>query len=235
MDGVVCYTSEPLDLIRDAAKRAANACQLWAALKRSYATDQVRGSDGPIRALVTIEETLENSSYVGPYDNSDGFIPKNLQEFKERSTKFDSTKLFFGVRVNGEFRSQHPIPAKPREWRVLAHRLLAEYILDHISGEVQVGLGFQPNFVEQQDRNAEPAPDWILKPLWRIQSALAAYYCELLMVMRRFRACKTCGKDISHQRDAAKYCGESSTCRSTDYHRRQAAKRKSRIDHQGKG
>jgi len=236
MDGVMCYTSEPLDLIRDAAKRAANVCQLWEALKQSYATGQVGGSDKPIRALVTIKETLENSSYVGPYDNSDGFTPKNLQEFKERSTKFDPTKLVFGVQVNDELRSRHLIPAKAREWRVLAHRLLAEYIGDHIFGEVEVGLSLQAHNKdeEQQDRNAELAPDLILKPLWRIQSALAAYYCELLMVMRHFRTCKTCGKDISHQRDTSKYCGERSTCRSTDFHRQRAAKKKSRTDHQGK-
>ncbi|MDR4470196.1 MAG: hypothetical protein MRJ68_18180 [Nitrospira sp.] len=56
------------------------------------------------------------------------------------------------------------------------------------------------------------------------QQLLTAYYVELLMVMRRLRTCKICGKDISHQKAGSTYCGEPSSCRSKACHRRKAQK-----------
>lgn len=209
----IYYFSEPRDCIRLAAQHAANVLGLWEALKKSYATGQVRGSDEPIRSIVTIKEDVTDSSQVG------------------------SSAIRYRVFVNGERRSQWPIPKRPRGWRYLANALLAEYIQKHIYGEVQVALGIREQNKdevqqdrnkdeEQQDRKEEPPPDWNLQPTWHIQSALAAYYVELLMVMRRFRSCKTCGKDISHQKAKSVYCGDTSTCRSTDWHRQKAAQRK---------
>ena len=109
--------------------------------------------------------------------------------------------------VNGEPRSAHPIPESLRDWRRLANVLLSEYILDHLSDNVPIALGPCKQNKDEEERSVEPSPDWNLKPTWYIGSALTAYYVELLMVMRRFRACAICGKDISHQRAHSSCCG----------------------------
>jgi len=136
--------------------------------------------------------------------------------------------IWYRVYVNGKPRSLWPIRKRPRAWCDLANRLLAEYIQEYIGGEIQVALSLreQNKDEEPQDRSVEPSPDWNLQPIWHIQSALTAYYVELLMVMRRFRSCKTCGKDISHQKASSVYCGKPSTCRSKNWHRQKAARRK---------
>ena len=163
---------------------------------------QGRDSDRPIRSIVTIKEDITDSSQFPP-------SPINYRVF-----------------VNGEPRFQRPIPKSPRDWRHIANALLAEDIHENIHDEIQVTLGIreQNKDEEPQDRSVEPSPDWNLQPTWYIQSALAAYYVELLMVMRRFRSCKTCGEDISHQKATSVYCGV--TCRTTDWHRQKAARRK---------
>lgn len=196
---VLIHHYEPVDCIRAAAQRAANVLQLWSALKASYTTGQAGGSDKPIRSIVTINEDVKDSYQVG-------------------------AKICYRVFVNGERRSQWPIPTSARDWRRLAYALLAKYIQEHIQDEVRVSLGIQVQNKDEEETNIEPAPDWNLKPVWKIQSALAAYYVELLMVMRRFRSCKVCGKDISHQKTKSFYCGN--TCRSKHWHRLKAAERK---------
>ena len=234
------YYYEPVDCIRAAAQRAANVLQLWSALKASYTTGQVGGSDGTIRSLVTFDK---GDSYEHRQVRSQRPTPKSLRGWpkfadalrKEEGTDTDqgSAEIGYRVLVNGERRSQQPIPKSPRGWRSLASALLAEYIQEHIQGEVRVSLDLQVQNKDEEERNIEPAPDWNLKPVWKIQSALAAYYVELLMVMRRFRSCKVCGKDISHQKAKSLFCGNTSTCRSVDWHRQKAAKRKAPTDHIG--
>ncbi len=196
----IYHLSEPLDCIRLAAQRAANVIELWSALKRSYVSGQGRDGEGAIRSIVTIKEDETDSERVG------------------------SSPIRYRTLVNGEDRSRWPIPKSPRDWRKLANVLLANYIQEHILGEVEIGLGIQQN-KEEEERNIEPPPDWNLKPTWWIQSALASYYIELLMVMRRFRSCEACGQDISHQRANSFHCGDS--CRSTAWYRLKAARKNS--------
>ena len=198
----IYYYSEPLECIRLAAQRAANVLKLWAALKKSYAMNQ--DGNRAIPSIATIKEDITDSSQVG------------------------SSPICYRVFVNDEPRSQRPIPKSPRDWRHLANALLAEDIQEHIRNEIQVALGIreQNKDMEQEDRNAEPSPDFNLQPIWHIKSALPAYYAEMLMVMRRFRSCKTCGKDISHQKASSVFCGDSSTCRTKNFFRQKAIQKK---------
>ncbi len=41
--------------------------------------------------------------------------------------------------INGEPRQRYPMPKSPRKWRHLAHRVLGQYIADHIEEEVKLG------------------------------------------------------------------------------------------------
>lgn len=187
---------EPVDCIRSAAKRANNVIRLWSALKRSF-----RGAG--IQSLQSV-----------------------LKQDKTDSSKIGSDPIRCRVFVNGERRSQQPVPETPREWRHLANVLLAEYVQEHIADNIRVSLLVREQNKDEDGREIEPSPDWNLMPLWEIETALAAYYVELLMAIRRFRACKTCGRDISHQRAQSSYCGNRSTCRSKDWHRQQSAQKK---------
>ena len=128
--------------------------------------------------------------------------------------------------INGEPRQRYPMPKSPREWRHLAHRVLGQYIADHIEEEVKLGVTLQVQNRDDPGESEELSQDWNPKPIWRVRSALAAYYVELLMVMRGLRRCATCAADISHQKASSIYCFESSTCRSTAWHRKKAAKKK---------
>jgi hypothetical protein len=191
------YHSEPFECIRLAAQRAINVMKLWSALKGSYQLEHSGDTVRAIKSVVTVKEDIRDSSQLGT-------DPINYRVF-----------------VNGERRSQRPQPQCSRDWRFLASVLLAEYIHDHISGEVRVELGLrQQNKDSESRREEERPPDWNLSPVLRVESALTAYYVELLMVMRRFRSCNRCGSDISHQKERAIYCSE--TCRSTMWHRRRA-------------
>lgn len=200
---VSIHHCEPIPCILTAAKKAANVLALWSALKQSYKSGGDSDSEKVIRSIVTLNKDIRDSSKEG------------------------AGPVYYRTFVNGEDRNRWPIPETPRDWRKLATHLLSEYIQEHIVGEIEVAVGIQGQSRDEGERNAEPSPDWNLKPTWKIQSALAAYYVELLMVMRRFRRCKTCGEDISHQRDKSMYCSVSSTCRSTQWHRENTAKRQS--------
>ncbi len=138
--------------------------------------------------------------------------------------------VHYRVLVNGEPRRAWPIPQTAREWRELVNVLLAGYIYDHVAGpnavQIVPRVQKQNTGEESQDRAHEPHPGWNLKPALHVSSALAAYYLELLIVMRRYRSCKTCGNDISHQRDDSTYCGKPSTCRSKDWHREKSRGKK---------
>jgi hypothetical protein len=196
------HYAEPLECIQLAAYRAASVIKLWSALKKSYAVGPGPASVQAIRSTVVIKEDISDSFKVG------------------------SGPMHYRVIVNGEPRSQWPIPKNKKEWRYLVNGLLGEYLREHIRDEVRVGIGIHYQNQDEEGREEEASPDWNLTPIWRIGSALTAYYVEFLMVMRRFRSCKVCGKDISHQKESAIYCGDTSTCRSTDFHRRKAARRR---------
>lgn len=223
---------EPVDCIRAAAQRARNVLALWSALRGTYAMGEARRSSRPIQSIVTFDT---GDSYERRQVHSQRPIPENLWDWLKFAATLKKeeglisgqvrTELRYRILVNGEYRSHRPIPKSPRGWRGLAYTLLAEYIQEHIHGEVQVALGIQAQNLDE-NRSSELPLDWNLKPTWHIQSALAAYYVELLMVMRRFRSCKVCGKDISHQRTTSRFCGDLSTCRSVHWHRQNAGKRK---------
>ena len=192
---------EPIDCIRSAARRAANVARLWSALKKSYSSGESHESVGTIKKIVTFIET-------------DPLQP------------IGGMPVHYRVLVNGEPRRAWPMPQIAREWRELVNILLADYIHDHVAGPnaVQLVPRVQKQNIgeESRDRAHEHHPGWNLKPALYVSSALTAYYLELLMVMRRFRSCKTCGKDVSHQRDDSTYCAEPSTCRTKDWHRRKS-------------
>lgn len=194
--GKLLHCFEPVDCIHSAAKRAHSVIQLWSALERSF-----RGAG--VHALQSV-----------------------LKQDKTDSSRVGSDPIHYRVIVNGERRSRQPVPKTPREWRYLTNILLAEYLQEHIVDNIRVSLRVREQSKDEGGREIEPSPGWNLLPLWEIETALAAYYVELLMVMRRFRACKTCGRDISHQRVQSSYCGNKSSCRSKDWHRKQSAKRK---------
>lgn len=194
--GKLLHCYEPVDCIRSAAKRANNVIQLWLALEKSFRGSGVHG----LRSVLNLDKT--DSSWVG------------------------SDPIHCRVSVNGECRSRQPVPETPREWRYLANVLLAEYVQEHIANNIRVSLRVRAQKKGEDDKEIKPSPCWNLMPLWEIETALAAYYVELLMVIRRFRACKTCGRDISHQRVQSTYCRDRSTCRSKDWHRQQSDKRK---------
>ncbi len=194
---VPIHLYEPIQCFAMVARQAVNVMALWSALKKSYAG----GGAGAIQSVVKVD--IADSSQVG------------------------EGPVLYRTLVNGEDRGRWPIPKRPRDWRRLANVLLSNYIKEHIWGEIEVSVSIQRHNQDEGERDAEPAPDWNLRPTWRIHSALAAYYIELLMVMRRFRSCVTCGKDISHQRDKSLYCSPSSSCRSKHWHRRAAARKKS--------
>jgi hypothetical protein len=187
-------TMEPLDCIRAAARRAANVVKLWEALKKSYLVETGYGVEC-IKSVVR-------------------FAPEN---------PFTRLTSCYRVIVNGEPRSAHPIPESLRDWRRLANVLLGEFILDHLSDNVRITLSPYKQNKDEEERSVEPAPDWNLKPTWYIGSALTAYYVELLMVLRRFRSCETCGRDISHQKTNSACC--SGRCR-VEKHRREKRKRR---------
>lgn len=219
---------EPIECIRSAAKRAANVLALWTALQDSYKTGPGRKSESRIRSVVTVKEDL-NDSYMHLRGPIQGLKPKTIGEWIELAKKLPKPEKLkrasaYRVFVNGEPRSQWPIPQSPSAWRRLAYELLAEYIREHLNNNVTVALRVkkQTKDIEAEDRNVEPEPEWNLRPAWHIRSALTAYYVELLMVMRRFRTCKMCGKDISHQKAESTYCGEPSSCRTKAWHRRKA-------------
>lgn len=149
-----------------------------------------------------------------------------LTQDKTDSSQWGSDSIHYRVLVNGERRSRQQVPGTPQEWRLLANVLLAEYIQEHILDNIRVSLRIREQNKDEDRRTVEPSPDWNLMPIWGIDTALAAYYVELLMVMRRFRSCKTCGRDISHQKAQSSYCGNRSTCRTKDWHRQQSANRK---------
>jgi hypothetical protein len=194
--GKLLHHFEPVDCIRSAAKRAYNVIRLWSALKMSY-----RGAGA--QSLRSV-----------------------LKQDKADSSKIGSDPIHCRVLVNDERRSRQPVPENARDWRYLANVLLAEYVQEHIVDNIRVGLCVREQNKAEDSREIEPSPGWNLLPVWEIETALAAYYVELLMVIRRFRACKTCGRDISHQRIQSSYCGNRSTCRSKAWHRQQSAKRK---------
>jgi hypothetical protein len=179
---------EPLDCIRAAARRAATVVKLWEALKKSY----LESSSYSTEAIQSIVSFIENDPLGG-----------------------DPTH--YRVLVNGEPRSSHPIPANSIGWRRLATALLGGYILDHLGDNVRIALGPCKQNKDEEERNIESAPDWNLKPTWYIGSALTAYYVELVMVMRRFRGCAICGRDISHQKVNSTCCG--GACRVEKYRR----------------
>lgn len=209
--GILIYFFEPVNCIISAAEQAANVLALWSALRKSYALGEGIKSMEAIRSVVTIKEDVQDSSKVG------------------------SGPHHYRTLVNGEDRNRWPIPETPRGWRRLATLLLSEYIQEHIFEEIEVAVGLRGQNRDGGERNIEPSPDWNLKPTWRIRSALAAYYVELLMVMRRFRSCEVCGEDISHQRATSVYCMNSSTCRTTDWHRKKAAEKKASKTPPGRG
>jgi hypothetical protein len=198
MNNVLIHNYEPIDCIRSAARRAANVVELWLALQGSDARGTGHDSDRAIQSIVTF---IDNDPLGG-------------------------SPVHYRVKVNGEPRSAHPKPKSSLSWRRLANVLLAEYIQDHLRDNVRVALGVQKQNrdKEEENRNVNSPPDWNVKPTWHIGSALTAYYVELLMVMRRFRSCGACGKDISHQKRGSMYCG--GTCRSTDSYRRKAFRKK---------
>jgi hypothetical protein len=169
---------EPLDCIRAAARRAANVVKLWEALKRSYLVKPGYGIES-IKSLVR-------------------FMSED---------PFTRHTTYYRVIVNGEPRSAHSIPKSSRHWRRLANVLLNEYILDHLGDNLRIASSPCKQNKDEEERDVEPSPDWNLKPSWYIGSALTAYYVELLMVMRRFRCCAICGKDISHQKANSTCCG----------------------------
>ncbi|MDI3462103.1 MAG: hypothetical protein OJF50_000924 [Nitrospira sp.] len=200
--GKLIHHYEPVGCIRLAANRAKNVLRLWSALKNSFT--QLLGGAGvqAIQSVLTIKQDEADSHQLG------------------------TDPIHYRVFVNGESRSRQPVPDSPRDWRYLANVLLAEYVHEHILDNIRVSLRIREENKCEDDRAVEPSLDWNLMPIWEIETALTAYYVELLMVMRRFRACKTCGSDISHQRARSYYCGNRSTCRSKDWHRQQSTKRK---------
>lgn len=209
---------EPLPCIRSAAQRAANVLALWKALRASYEEQGSSKRVWDLRSIITFIKGDPLPGRIALTDNS------TIVEYAQ----VEDGEPLYRVTINGEPRSLHPIPKSTRDWRKLASTLLAEYINDHLDSQLllTVRIRGQNKDMDEEERGTESTPEWNLKPLWHVQSALAAYYVEFLMVMRRFRTCSICGNDISHQKAQSSYCGHSSTCRSKHWHRQRSAQRK---------